>query len=337
MKTLFLLFITSLLFVACSQKSYYQPKEDAYASLTQKSRTFSSHIINLSRDGATLSNGNVITQNGIHPVQLGKGFRFLTQSGHRLIASHPDGTLKVMHKKSGKIIRKVEMHSPIVSATIKGNLIAYVLSNNAFGLYNIYSDEKLLESRSDKAYAIDTRTASPIFIESLAIMPMLDGKLVIVDTKNVDNTKIIYLSNALAFNNVIHLSRVGNTMIAATPKKLSTISVTGKEELDANIFDVVLSKGAIYLFTKSGTIKRLNLTLQTRQSKHFPYANFAAVAVTNHKVYALDITGSLIVANRDLTQYRVYDVGEVEHKIYMDHTSLYKDGEIINLEHLHYQ
>jgi predicted RNA binding protein YcfA (HicA-like mRNA interferase family) len=337
MKNLSLLFMISLLLVACSQKSYYEPVEEERAAMSQKSADFANSIVNLSRDGATLSDGKFITKKGVSNVGAGEGFRFLTQSGSHLLASHPDGTLKIMSKRSGKVLRSVQMHSPIVSATVKGNLIAYVLSNNAFGLYDIRAGEKLTESRSDKAYAIDTRAASPIFIASLAVMPMLDGKLVIVDSQNVENTKVIYLSNSSAFNNIIHLSRVGNTMIAATPKKVVTIGVSEQQELDANVFDIVLSKGSIYLFTKEGDMKKLNLGLHVRASKRLEYANFSAVKVANNKVYALDITGALVVSNTNFTKQKVYDVDEVESKIYMTQDTLYKDGEMIDLSLLNYE
>jgi hypothetical protein len=245
--------------------------------------------------------------------------------------------LKVLDKKSKKTVHTVSFDFPVVSASLKNGVIAYVLNNNTFGLYKISPKQKLIESPSEVTYAIDTRTPSPIFIDNLAVMPMLDGKLIIVDIYNPDNAKVVYLSSYRAFNNIIYLKRVGNTLISATSKKIMTLGDSGQHEYHANISEVASTRHNIYLFTKEGKIIRLNHMLKVLSKKKFKFSHFSVATVYNTRVYALDQKGSLIVLSADLSRYKIYDVGEVESPAFIAGSKLYKDGKVIDLSKLGYE
>jgi len=332
--TLLLVSTAAVLFSGCSSKQYFEPAETYSAS--QATSVYGSTIIDLSRDGATLQNGRYIGKKGVQKITLGEGYRFLSESSVYVLAGNPEGKLKIINKKSGKVIRTVDLEVPIVSASIHSGTVAYILNNNAFGIYRINGDKKVMENRSETTYAIDTRAASPMFIDSLVVMPMLDGKLVVLDSNDPVDAKVIYLSSDKMFNNVIHLSRTGDTMVAATPKKLITLGVDGQMEYRANISDVAVSGSMIYLFTKEGEIIKFNRMLEELARKKFKYAHFAASAALGGKVYALDQQGSLIVLSSDLKKYRIYDLGEVESPVFISGSKLYKDGKIVDLSKLNY-
>jgi outer membrane protein assembly factor BamB len=325
----------SMLLSGCSSKQYFEPENTHSASAATSG--YKGKIVDLNRNGATLANGHYIGKNGTAKTLLGEGFRFLNESGSYVLAGNKDGILKVIDKRSSKVVRKIPLHLPIVSASIKNGLIGYILSNNAFGVYRIRDSKKVIENRSEVTYAIDTRAASPLFIDSLVVMPMLDGKLVIFDTQDPENAKVIYLSSDKVFNNVVYLSRTGDTLVAATPKKLLTIGSRGEFEYRANIAEVAIYKDHIYLFTKEGEIVKLNVMLEVLAKKKFKFAQFSAATVAKGKVYALDKQGSLIVLNANLTKYKIYDIGEVESPVFISGNKLYKDGNIINLEKLGYE
>jgi len=329
-----LLTAAALLFSGCSSKQYFEPEQTYSAS--QAMTAYGSSIVDLSRDGATLQNGQYIGKKGVQHINLGEGYRFLSESATYVLAGNSEGKLKIINKKSGKVIRTVDLEVPIVSASIHNGTVAYILNNNAFGIYRISGDKKVMENRSEITYAIDTRAASPMFIDSLVIMPMLDGKLVIMDSQDPVDAKVIYLSSDKIFNNVIYLSRMGDTLIAATPKKLISVGVDGQMEYRANISDVAVSGNTIYLFTKEGEIIKLDRMLKDLGLKKFKYAHFAASTVLGGKIYALDQQGSLIVLSSDLKKYKIYDIGEVESPVFISGTKLYKDGKIINLSKLSY-
>jgi outer membrane protein assembly factor BamB len=176
-----------------------------------------------------------------------------------------------------------------------------------------------------------------MFIENLAVMPMLDGKLIIININDTENAKVVYISSEPAFNNVIYLSRMGNTMVAATPKRLITLGNTGKLEYKTNISEVAIDGKKIYLFTKEGKILALNSQLELLATSKFKFAHYAAATAFGGRVYALDQQGSLIVLNSTLTKSKVYNVGAVDEPAFMTGTKLYKDGKVIELSKLGYE
>ncbi len=338
MKNLLLLTLASVAFVfsGCSSKQYFEPEQTYSAS--SASSSYGSSIVDISRDGATLENGHYIGKQGVSSIVLGEGYRFLSESSTYVLAGNAEGVLKVIKKSTGEPIRAVSLHVPIVSATIQSGIIAYVLNDNTFGIYQVADNRKVIENRSEITYAIDTRAASPMFIDSLAVMPMLDGRLIIFNVAgDSDNAKVIYISSEKIFNNVVYLSRMGNTMVAATPKRLITLGGDGQEEYRANISEVAISNSTIYLFTKEGEVIKLDSTLNPSAQKKFKYAHFSAATVFGGRVFALDQQGSLIVLSKDLKKHKIYDLGEVETPAFIAGTKLYKDGEIIELSKLGYE
>jgi len=325
--------VATMLFSGCSGKQYFEPKETSSA----KSHSYGSSIIDVSRDGATLKNGKYIGKYGINNLSLGKGFRFLNENQRYILASNTEGVLNIIDKNTKDSMRAVSLHVPIVSATIQNGLVAYVLNNNTFGLYQIEGNRKLIQNRSERSYAIDTKAANPIFIDNLVVMPMLDGKLVIVDTRNSDNTKVVYVSSNKFFNNIIYLSRIGNTMIAATPKRVITLGENGKQEYNANISEVASANSSIYLFTKEGEIVKLNNSLQEIVKKKFKFAHFSTGTAFGDKVFGLDHQGSLLVLSSDLSKFKIYDVGSVDNAAFIIGSKLYKDSKVIELSTLGYE
>jgi len=291
-------------------------------------------MIDLSREGGTLKSGKYIGKAGISTVDLGEGYRFLNENDTYVLASNSEGILKVIDKKTKETVRSVSLKVPVVSATIKNGIIAYILNSNTFGIYNMRDDKKLVESRSEATFAIDTRAASPIFIDSLVVMPMLDGKLIIVNIEDTENAKVVYLSTEKAFNNIIYLSREGNTMIAATPKRLLTLGNNGQKEYGANISEVAYDNSTIYLFTKEGEILALNRDLEKVAEAKYKFAHYSVATAFDGRVYGLDQGGSLIVMDSALTKHKVYDLGEVGDPAFISGTKLYKDGDIIELSKL---
>jgi hypothetical protein len=331
--SLIVLSVTAIVMAGCSGKRYFEPAK----TYTVSANFFYGKIIDLSRDGATLDDGRYIGKSGVNNVNLGEGYRFLSENKNYVLASNAEGILNIIDKKTEKSLRAVSLHVPVVSATIKNGIVAYILNNNTFGIYKVKDNRKIVESRSERTYAIDTRAASPIFIDNLAVMPMLDGKLIIIDINNIDNAKVVYLSSNKVFNNVVYLSRRGNTMVAATPKKLITLGTAGKKEYSANISEVAVDNDVIYVFTKEGEVIKLNKALQPVASKKFKFAHFSAATAFDNKVFGLDQQGSLIVLSSDLKKFKIYDIGEVDEPAFITGDKIYKDGKVIDLSKLGYE
>ena len=333
--TLLSFIVVALLFSGCSSKKYFEPVQTF--SVSDASSSYGSNIVDLSRDGGTLSNGQYVGKTGVSSIKLGEDYRFLSESNTYVLATNPEGVLKVIDKKSGEAIRAIALHVPIISASIKNGVIAYVLNSNTFGIYQMSDNRKIIENRSERTFAIDTRAANPMFIENLVVMPMLDGKLIILNVENVENAKVVYVSSEPAFNNVIYLSRVGNTMIAATSKRLITLGSGGKLEYKANISEVAVDGSKIYLFEKEGKVTALDTNLNVTATSKFKFAHYAVATAFNGRVYALDQQGSLIVMDSSLRKSKIYDLGEVGEPAFITGTKLYKDGRVIELSKLGYR
>lgn len=328
--------VLSLFTAGCSSKKYYEPEE--VHSLKAESSRYSGEMIDLTRDGATLDSGSYIGQDGVSEIALGEGFRFLSQSKKYILASNIEGNLKILDKKSGETVRLVALHTPVVSAAIAQGKVAYILNDNTFGIYEIRGNRKTVENRSSHSFAIDTRAATPMFVDKLVVMPMLDGKIIIVNhTAPHSNSNAVYISSKKLFNNVIYLSRIGNTMIAATPNAIITLSSAGKKEYRANISEVTTLGKAIYIFTKEGEVIKLSEKMRLMEKMKFKFAHFSLATAFDGKVFALDQQGSLIVMNRDLSKYKVYDLGAVDIPAYVSGSTLYKDGKAIALSSLTYE
>ncbi len=327
--------VAALLFSGCSSKKYFEPEQTFSAS--NASTSYGGSISDLSREGGTLKSGQYISKAGVSSINLGEGYRFLNENDQYILATNTEGILKVIDKKTKEAVRAVSLKVPVVSATIKNDVIAYILNSNTFGIYQMKDNRKLVESRSEATFAIDTRAASPIFIDGLVVMPMLDGKLIIVSINDSENAKVVYLSTEKVFNNIIYLSRKGNTMIAATPKRLLTLGSSGQNEYKANISEVAFDDGNIYLFTKEGEILALNSDLEKVGEAKYKFAHYSVGTALNGRVYGLDQGGSLIVMNSALTKQKIYDVGEVDEPAFITGTKLYKDGDIIELSKLGYE
>jgi len=332
--SLFILAAMAVLFSGCSGKKYFEPTTNTYSA---SSSSYGGSIVDLSRDGATLKSGKYIGKSGVSSMNLGEDYRFLSESENYVLASNAKGVLNIIDKSTQESARAVSLHVPVVSASIKNGVVAYILNNNTFGIYQVADNRKVVESRSERTYAIDTRAASPMFIDNLVVMPMLDGKLIIVDSYNSDNAKVVYISSNKVFNNVVHLSRMGNTMVAATPKKIISLGNEGKNEHRANLSEVAVNNGSIYIFTKEGKVVKLNTALQPIATQKFKFAHFSAATAFDGKVFGLDQQGSLIVLSSDLSKHKIYDIGSVDNPAFITGTKLYKDGKIIELSKLGYE
>lgn len=328
-----LILIVAFFISGCSGKKYYDPEEAHDLNM----RSYGEVIINLSRDGATLKSGRYIGKSGLVKLSLGKGYRFLSENEKYILASNAEGILNIIDKAKKESMRAVALHIPVVAASIHNGLVAYILNNNTFGIYEIEDNKKIMESRSERTFAIDTRAASPFFVENIAVMPMLDGKLIIVDSLDTENSKVVYLSSKRTFNNVIFLSRISNTLVASTSKMLIALGVGGKQEYAANISEIAIDEQTIYAFTKEGKIVALNTSLQELASIKFEFAHFAVATAFDKKVYVLDQQGSLIVLSSDLKRHKTYALGSLHKPAFISGTKLYKDGKVIELSKLGYK
>ena len=332
MKQFVLVTIAILLFAGCSGKKYFEPTQ-TYEPVNGAVYGHNGKSVYLTRDGVTFDNGTYISKKGVGLLKLPAGYHYLGESPAQVLAADGRGNLIFIGKKSKKTLHKVTFDVPVVSAAIKSGKIVYLLQDNTFGIYRLSDKEKLVESKSDEAFAVDARIASPVFVDNLAVIPTLDGKLLILDMDSPEDAKVIYVSSKTKLNNIIYLSRLGNILVAATPSRVMIIG-SAEGEFSEGISEVSISNNAIYVFTKAGEIVKFSPSLKELARKKFKFAHFSAATAFGGRVYAMDQKGSLIVMDGSLKKYRIYEVGDIEDFAFASGHKFYKDNKVISLDKL---
>ncbi len=323
--------IAALTLSGCGSRQYYTPERTYNASTSNMGDS----IIHYSRDGATLASGNVLTKHQMVKLKLEKGFHFINNAKNVAITADAQGNCNIVAAKG--TVASAKFPQALVAGTIIGKYLVYVLQNNNFGVYDFESKSIVYNNKSEKAYAIDTRIANPLHVDNLAVIPTLDGKLVVLDLSTLKVSKEMYISTEKSLNNVIFLGRLKNTLIGATPNKVLSISSKGKKELNKAVSEVVIDKDAVFVFAKDGKIMQLNDELSVNSEKKFKFAHFSVATVYNDKIYSLDKQGYLIVSNKSFSKHKVYKVPEVEGYAFVSNGKIYYDGTIIKLNTLSYE
>lgn len=330
-KTLLATSIATLLFTGCSNKEYYEPKSASSLSGT----SMGDELIHYSRDGATLASGKILTKTQTVNLKLKKGFYFINNSKNAAITADAHGNCNIVTKDG--IVDSTKFSNPLVAGTLIGKHLIYLLQNNHYGVYDFSQKKILFTNKSTKVFAIDTRIANPLPVDKLVVIPTLDGKLTILDLSTLKIVKEMYVSTENTFNNVIYLNKIQNTLIAATPNKVLSISSQGKKELETSLSEVIINNDAVFVFATDGRILKLDKSLTVVSEKKFKFAHFSVAALSNDKVFALDKQGYLIVANQSLSKHKVYKLSEVDSYTFVSNNQLYLDNEIIELNKLNYE
>jgi len=318
--------LSALFFIGCSQKQYFTPKEVRSASAIKSSDT----IKFFSRDGATLESGVALTPKRKLNLRLREGELFLNET--------KGGVVIATKTKRASIIRgnrreDITLPKPLLAGVIVDDKLIYVLKDNSFGVYNLATKSIQFNDTSQVIYSIDTRVANPIIIDNLAVIPLLNGKVVVF---NLDTNRVIQkilISADSALNNVIFLKRFGqDTFIASTPHKIVSIKNRRRNEIKEEISEVKIDGSDIFIFLKDGRVLRADSRLRVQDEKKFKFAHFVVGTTHKNRVYALEKQGYLIVTNRNFTNTNVYKFPEVEWHSFVSGNRIYYDNNIIDLD-----
>ncbi|GAA9788607.1 plasminogen-binding protein PgbB [Helicobacter pylori] len=217
-----------------------------------------------------------------------------------LISSNPNASQK-------SIIIPLETFA--LSASVKGNLLAVVLADNSANLYDITSQKLLFSEKGSPRTKINYLMAMPIFMDTVGVFPMLDGRVLVVDYVNGNPTPIrkIVISSDKFFNNNTYLIVDGNNMIASTGKRILSV-VSGQEfNYDGDIVDLLYDKGTLYVLTLDGQILQMDKSLRELNSVKLPFASLNTIVLNHNKLYSLEKRGYVIEVDlNDFNSYNIY-------------------------------
>ncbi len=326
--TLFLLSLSIVFFTACGSKRVYEPKDvkdswDYYGDIDDE-------IIDITSNVALLENQQVLTKTGVIDIEIAENYRLLDASDGWVISSTVDGKLKLQSEdKSSQ--REYDLKKTIAAASIKGDVVAILFTDNEMALYSVSRKELLLKFQGDETVVVDSRIINPYFLNDLVLFSTLDGKVVIVNEPEKKKLRTVIVSSEDNFNNIIYFNVIDNKVVAATAYKI--LSMAQKEIREKyEIRNVAYNGKNIFLTTKQGEIVSLTPDLQLNSKLKFPFAHFLGLIVKNDKVYALEKEGYLIEAPTDLSSYTVHEVDVDEGFVFVGDNKFYVDDGYISIE-----
>jgi hypothetical protein len=329
MKNIFLVLAFLLLFAGCSSRKFYEPKNiDAKIGY---SKTMKSTLADVSRDGATYKNGQIISKDGgLLDIVIPKGYRFINEMNSNVIITSGTGDVKII-SNSGVIFEKT-FPSELASATLKDNLLAMVFGDNTIMLYDINADKMIYKEPLSHAVALDARLANPLFLNDLVVFATLDGRLLIMDSTKKVVLRDVAISNKALFNNVIFLGVQNNILIAATSSKIISINPKSINNIPMDVKDIIYKNHKVYVFTKSGRVVLLNDSLKKQKEIKFPYALFSAV-FDGDKLYAVERRGFLLEIENDLSSYKVKEMPEqIKSSLFASANKIYFNDKYIDIK-----
>ncbi|KEA46199.1 L-seryl-tRNA selenium transferase [Campylobacter mucosalis] len=321
--------ILALLLTGCNTKRQYFEPETTDGSMKLSSNLPSS-IKYTSTGGATLSNGNIITKDGLNSnVKLQDGFYLLSENNDMFISTNINGELMVTDS-TGAVVFSRTFPTSVVSASLENNLLAAVSAANHIYLIDIFESKTLMEYKSSEISAIDSRVAAPLFLSTIIIYPSLDGKIYIVNKANSQILRDIVVSSENFFNNITYLDVVDDYMIASTAKRVIVINPQKTIYFDGEIKSVLLDEKNLYIFLKDGSIRKTDLALNTLAKSYFKFAIFSDATISNDSLYIAEKTGYIIKTDLDLNNPKIFEFSnEIEDKSFMGRGKFYYDDEFI--------
>ena len=324
-----LLAILFILFAGCSQKQYFTPNKESIAGKVEFDGKLESHISQSNKNGALLEDGTLIAKDGIYNINLKENDSFLNTSGDLiLVANYETNKLSILNK-DGKELKSFIFEYMPISASLRDNILAVVLSNNSFLLWDTNVNEKLFSSDNATSYAINSKVASPLFIDEVVVFPALDGKVVVLNLNNFQILHTIALSSEEYFNNIIYLASSGKNLIIATSNKLMTFIDNKDFSRDLNIIDLLYTNNKIYVLSLEGEVIAFDLLLNELNKVKFQYANLSSIIISDN-IYTLESQGYMIKIDPNNFEDSIYeiDIDEYKNSFYTNDV-IYYDNRII--------
>ncbi|MDX1295758.1 MAG: hypothetical protein R3302_05805 [Sulfurimonadaceae bacterium] len=316
-----------LLLGGCSSKEVYEPEDTVGSWSTGKS--LPGDISDVTFAGAQLEDGEVITREGIRPTVIPEGYRFLGSSDGRSIAATVDGRVLLIPEEGGAHV-ELELKKSIAGASVLGDTLAVLFADNDMALYSVSTKQLMMKEGGTSPSAVDNRIVNPYFFNDLVLFPSLDGKIVIIHADQKKRLRSIIVSSEEHFNNVIYFKIIGNTIVAATSSTI--FSMADKEVREAyDIRDVAFDKEGIWLTTKQGEVVALTPSLQVKAKQKFPFAHFLGMIVTDEHVFVLEKEGYLLMLDKTLSSYKIYDADVEDGAVFAGEQAFYFGSETLPL------
>lgn len=321
--------ILCIFLISCSDKKYFIPQ--SIIGEIKADGTLEKSITQSNRNGAVLSNGMVITKDGIFDIKLKDNLIFLNNEDNLFLVSNTDNNTILFLNTEGVILKSFQFDYTPLSATLKNDLLAVVLSNNSLVILDTKVNDELFISKNSIVYAVDSKLASPVFTKDEIVFPTLDGKIVFVNLKSLKITNNISLGGGELFNNITYLNVDNKNIVAINKHKIMTVIGNKDFSKDIDVVDAIFSDNRIYVLSLDGEIIEFDLSLQEINKKKFPFASFSGISV-NDSIYTLESKGYLIKINKNNFVDSIYKINIDKYRDnFYTKDVIYYDNKIIKL------
>ena len=317
------------MFSGCSTKKVFEPK-NAPKDWIKHGETNSS-LKEVASDIALFEDKRVISKDISYDIEIKKGYRLLAKSGDWIISTTIDGKLSLNNVEKKDITKKFDLKKTVASASVDKNVMAVLFADNEIALYDIDTKSILFKEMGLKASVVDSRVIPPYFMDDLVLFSTLDGKIIIVHSGLKKKLRTIIVSSQKNFNNIIYLTKFDDKIIAATGTKLLTLS--SKEiRVKYESRNIVHDEKNLYVATKQGEVLSLTSDLQLNGKIKFPFAHFLGMIPYKDKLYIVEKEGYLIVLDKNMKDYEVYNVYIEDGYIYIADKTFYIADKFISVE-----
>ena len=331
MHTFFILLLSVALwlFSGCSSKEVFEPEH--ISGEWERSGNLDEAIIDTTSDGALLEDGQILTHKGILKKKLPEGYRFIGESGGWIIAGKIDGELQLISSDEGNKTIIFELKKTVAAASVQDDILAVLFASNEMALYSLSSKLPVFTEEGSPPIAVDSRIINPHFLNELVLFLTLDGKIVIVNSESKTTLRTIIVSTEDHFNNIIYFKMTGNNMVAATSYRL--FAMAEKENRESyELRDVIYNDEGIWISTKQGEVISMTPSLQLKAKQKFPFAHFLGMIVSEKKIYLLEKEGYLIILDKDMIEYEIYEIEIDEGFVFVSDKSFYFDDDYVTVE-----
>ncbi len=285
-------------------------------------------IVDTSLNVALLEDGSVLTKDGIVKININKDDRVISYSDDWIISSSLDGNMTLTSVNDTTLKENFSLGKTVAAASVKDDTLAVLFADNELALYSVSTKKIFFKDQGSESIAENTKIVNPYFLNDLVVFSTLDGKIIIVNAKKKKKLRTVIVSAEDYFNNVVYFKMIKNKIVAATGYKILSMSdkeVRAKYEARSIVYD---GKN-IYIATKQGEVVSLTDNLELNAKIKFPFAHFLGMISNGDKLYILEKEGYMIVLNKNMKDYTVYDADVEDGYIFTTDSAFYNNDEKI--------
>lgn len=333
---IFSVILLVLVFIGCDAQKNFSAK-DINKPISGKidfNGKLEKQIMHTNRISATLKNNKAII--GKKEIQLESNQNILFYNKEIMLVNDSCKDLKIIPLDNANSSKQVtiETNKCIVSASLRDNLVAFVLGDNSLLLYDLDKKDYIYKNKSDNIYAITNKNANPIFSKDDVIFPTLDGRLFLYDYKAKKLKKTIIVGNDKFLNNISYMKLENNTLVASTDKRIFVAIDDNTFAEDIELRDMYFDGKFIFALSLDGRIIKFDATLFALKTIKLPFGQLSAIVIKDNYLYTLEKSSHFLVkVDINNFDYELFKLKvKKNHSVFYNQNNIYVQDRFLDLD-----